>query len=132
MARLGRITALLLLLLASCAQSELRHQLADLSPGDAGSGEKLFLQARDEAPPCASCHSIDGSQSLKAAPDLQGFAARAGSRVEGQSAQEYAFSSIVRPASYVVPGYANSMYANYDRQLADSDLADLIAYLLTL
>ena len=38
----------------------------------------------------------------------------------------------MRPAQYLVSGYANLMYADYDERLETADIADLIAYMLTL
>jgi hypothetical protein len=63
---------------------------------------------------------------------MQGFAARAGTRVEGIAPEEYAHTSIIQPANYVVSGFPNSMYPQYSRSLSPQDIADLIAYLLTL
>ena len=56
----------------------------------------------------------------------------AAARVAGQSAREYLYWSILRPGRYVVAGYSNIMYAGYEERLEAADIADLIAYLLTL
>ena len=45
---------------------------------------------------------------------------------------EYLYWSILRPGRYVVAGYSNIMYAGYEEGLEAADIADLIAYLLTL
>lgn len=103
----------------------------DFELADAGSGEKLFNQSNDEAPACATCHSVTGEASA-VGNSLAGIAAVAGQRVSGESAAEYLYSSIVRPAVYLVPGYANLMYAGYEDRLETADIADLIAYMLTL
>ncbi|MBZ0291815.1 MAG: cytochrome c [Anaerolineae bacterium] len=120
----------LLLIFTACAPPELNNHFEELSPGDASSGEKLFLQSIDDAPTCASCHALDGSRLI--GPSLQGYAAAAGTRVEGQSAEEYTFYSIVRPAQHLVNGFSNLMYTEYDVKLQGQDIADLIAYVLTL
>ena len=124
------ILFLALLILVACAPPATIHTFADLPVGDPGSGEKLFAQSHGDAPPCTTCHTTDGSG--KVGPSLKGLSERAGKRVEGQSAEEYIFNSIVRPASFIVPGFTNQMYPNYDKQLDSADIADLIAYVLTL
>lgn len=101
----------------------------DLSQADAGSGEKLFQQANGASPPCSSCHLLEGSNGI--APSLSGYANRAGSQVRGQGAEEYSYWSIVRPARYLVAGFSNVMYAEYEKHLSAQDIADMIAYLLT-
>jgi mono/diheme cytochrome c family protein len=117
-------------MLAACAPPETRHTFDSLPVGDPASGEKLFAQNNGDAPACTTCHTIDGGGGT--GPSLQGLGERAGTRVEGQSAEEYAFESIIRPARSMVQGYSNLMYAEYDKQLEAADIADLIAYILTL
>ena len=63
---------------------------------------------------------------------LAGLAEIAGSRVGGQSAEEYLYWSVLRPGRYLVASYSNIMFADYEERLEALDLADLIAYLLTL
>ena len=103
----------------------------DFALADAGSGEKLFNQSNNEAPACAACHSITG-ESSGIGNSLAGIATAAAERVAGQSAEEYLFWSILRPGRHLVAGYANIMYAGYEDSLEAADLADLIAYLLSL
>lgn len=96
--------------------------------GDAAHGEELFNSAVGSAPPCSSCHVPNSP----ASPDLAGLSDRAGSRVDGMDAREYLFYSIVEPGRYVVAGYGNVMWNKYDESLSPQDIADLIAYLMTL
>jgi cytochrome c553 len=77
-------------------------------------------------PPCAACHVAP----FTASPSLEGFGETAATRVEGMSAQEYAFYSIVQPEAYIVEGFGNAMYNKYGEDLSAQDIADLIAYLL--
>ena len=103
----------------------------DFDLADAGSGEKLYGQSNNDAPACAACHAIDGV-STGIGNALAGLATVAAERVAGQSAAEYLYWSILRPGQHLVAGYSNLMYADYENSLEAADLADLIAYLLTL
>ena len=89
------------------------------------SGQQLFSESINSAPPCVGCHM----PGVAASPDLAGFAARAG---ESEAAREYAFYSITEPGRTVVEGFGNVMYDQYDEKLTPQQIADLIAYLLTL
>lgn len=93
--------------------------------GDPIRGEDLFNSGAN--PPCIACHT-EGSS---ASPNLDGFAERAETQVEGESAPEYAFYSITEPGRHVVDGFGNAMPNEYDDDLNAQDIADLIAYLLT-
>lgn len=91
--------------------------------GDATNGEALFASNS-----CNACHST-GSNSV-VGPGLAGLYDRAGSTVDGLSADEYVEQSIKEPNEFVVDGFpaAMSPFAG----ISDSDLADLQAYLKTL
>lgn len=115
----------------SAAAPRIAFEELDFALADAGSGEKLFNQSNNEAPACAACHSITG-ESSGIGNSLAGIAAVAAKRVAGQSAEEYLYWSILRPGQLLVAGYSNIMYAEYEDSLQAADLADLIAYLLTL
>jgi mono/diheme cytochrome c family protein len=93
------------------------------------SGEELFARSERVIPSCVTCHVQDpaGSPVLDATyPEL------AASRIEGMDAHEYTFYSIAEPGGYIVEGYGNAMYNRYDDNLNPQDIADLIAYLLSL
>ena len=124
------LTFILLLLLTACNPNPPSVLYYENLPagGDVARGEELFNTAINSAPPCSACH-IPNSP---ASPDLAGLAERAASRVEGQEAQEYIFYSIVEPARYIVDGYGNVMWNQYDESLSAQDIADLISYLLSL
>jgi cytochrome c553 len=103
---------------------------AALPPGDATHGAELFTQSVNGAPPCGTCHQTDDSTVV--GPGMKGYSARAGSRVEGESAEQYTQESITHPASFVVSSFPNAMYNQYASKLSLQDIADLTAYLLTL
>ena len=127
------IIALAALFMSACSADAPRIAFEDLdfALADAGSGEKLFNQSNNEAPACAACHSITG-ESSGIGNTLAGIANLAAGRVAGQSAAEYLYWSILRPGQHLVAGYSNIMYAAYEDSLVAADVADLIAYLLTL
>lgn len=114
-----------LLLLAGCdtnPSSEIAY--SDLPEnGDSANGELLFTEQG-----CIACH-VEGATG---APDLMNFAEYAGTTVDGQSAGEYTFYSIVEPAQHIAEGYGNAMPNTYDSSMTAQELADLIAYLLDL
>jgi mono/diheme cytochrome c family protein len=81
---------------------------------------------------CVVCHSMDSSAPLPG-PTWQNLAETAATRVPGQSAGMYLYTSITNPNAYIVEGYQpNVMIQTYGQTLSDQDLADILAYLLTL
>lgn len=124
------ILILLTLSLAAC-QKETTIDFKDVPRnGDPAQGAILFTQKKEGAPACNSCHNTEGNPDQ--GPSLQGFKDVAGKRVEGQSAEEYTFYSILLPSKHVVDGFSNIMYKQYDGKFSTEELGDLIAYLLTL
>lgn len=119
---------IVILLLSGCASQPISViPIADLpESGDAANGEVLYNTARGIIPTCASCHNPDA----KGAPQLDEYASVAASRVEGQSAREYTFYSIVEPWQHITEGYGNAMYHQYDENYSPQEIADLIAYLI--
>lgn len=117
--------AVLLLLSACGGEPESTVALAEIpTEGDPVRGEEVFNELSN--PACSGCHVAGAA----GAPSLEGYADVAGERVEGQSAREYTFYSIVEPGRYVVEGYGNAMPNTYDERLSVQDIADLIAYML--
>jgi len=121
----------IILLLASAACSGASAGSEDSLPsGDATRGAALFTQTINGAPSCSTCHTLDGSTLV--GPSLKGYAAIAPTRVEGMSAADYTRNSILKPASYIVSGFANLMFGQFAQKLTPQQTADLVAYLLTL
>jgi mono/diheme cytochrome c family protein len=99
--------------------------------GDVAAGEALFAQATIGANPgCKTCHSLDGTQLV--GPTMQGYATRAGTRVQGQSADEYTRVSITDPNAHLVEGFAQGVMPSFKDVLNETQLNDLTAYLLSL
>lgn len=96
-------------------------------------GEEIF-QVGVEAKgvmACSMCHRLDGLGSN--APPLNGIADRAGNEVAGLSAEKYLRQSIIDPNEYLIEGYdIIKMPGNYGEKLSESDINNLIAYMLTL
>ncbi|MBN1564024.1 MAG: c-type cytochrome [Anaerolineae bacterium] len=87
----------------------------------------LELGATLFASNCAACHgATDGP-----GPALTGMATRAAEQVEGQSAEDYVYESIVDPSAHVVEGYSNIMPKAYGSQFSESELASIAGYILT-
>ncbi|MDX2137363.1 MAG: hypothetical protein SF123_04655 [Chloroflexota bacterium] len=101
----------------------------DLQAGDAESGAALFVQSIGGQPACSTCHAFDSSRLV--GPGMGGIAVRASVRVSGQSASEYLYTSIVNPSAHIVEEYANVMPAVYAQSLTETQVRDLVAYLLT-
>lgn len=123
------LSLLSLLTLAACATTS-TPELTSLPEGDPVRGERLFTEEINGAPSCTSCHRLDDERAT--GPSLAGYARRAITRIEGQSAQDYTATSILSPSRYIVRGFSNLMYINYRSKMSNQDLADLIAYLLSL
>lgn len=128
------ILTVIVVALAACNQNVNPNQIT----GNAARGSEIFHQGVSGAPACSGCHSTSkatftrGGAGIGVAPNLSGLAERAPHRIDGMSAQEYVFNSITNPGGFVVEGFQNVMYPRYAEQLSKQDLADLIAYVLTL
>lgn len=91
-----------------------------------GMGEKVFISN------CAACHAVKGDR-VVVGPSLEGIATRAATRVEGQSAEDYLYSSILNPNDYIVEGFSEgSMQQNFASVLTSEEVTQVIAYLGTL
>lgn len=128
--RIFAIISLIMIAIAACQPDPPSISMDDLPEGDAGSGEKLFIQSINDTPACVTCHVLTDVNQV--GPGLAGYGAIAGERVGGQSAFEYTYESVVQPSKHIVQGFSNVMYSDYDEKLEDADVADLIAYLLSL
>lgn len=103
---------------------------ADLPIGDPVRGEALFNQSVAGLPTCATCHLIGDGRLV--GPGLAGIAASAAGRVDGLSAEQYLYQSIMQPSAYVVSGFVDVMPASFATALTPQQAQDLVAYLLTL
>lgn len=78
---------------------------------------------------CTDCHGSDAGGVADAGPSLLGIGAVAGERMSGVNAAEYLRASVLVPAVYLVQGYEQA--PSCGGVVSDAQLADLVAYLLT-
>lgn len=83
---------------------------------------------------CAGCHNLNQNQADvrgPVGPNMADLYERAASRVEGQTAEEYIYNSIVNPNEYVVESYvANVMPQNFADKMSDEEIQSLVEWLL--
>jgi cytochrome c oxidase subunit II len=127
--RLLTILMLTLLIASACAPQS-NSPSATLEPGNAERGAALFTEAVGGAPACSTCHTIDGS--VLVGPTLQDYSEQAQEHAGDATIEAYTHASIVQPGDYLVSGFSNVMFSQYGRFLSEQQIADLIAYLLTL
>jgi nitric oxide reductase subunit C len=115
---------ILILGLASCGEAA-----APVGQGSAAEGEKIFSQGA--APACSACHSLDPGKTL-VGPSLATIGTIAVEK-GGIKPDEWLKSAIIDPNAEVAAGFgANLMPATYGAQLTSQQIADLVAYMLTL
>jgi hypothetical protein len=106
----------------------LKEELAALPPGNATSGSTLYNGKGG----CVACHSLTPDQVI-VGPSQAGLASRAGDRKPGYSAELYIYESIAHPNDFIVTGFQpNLMPQDFKQRFAPPEMADLIAYLMTL
>jgi len=133
----------LFLLLTGCANvTPPRPTCAPLPLGDAARGKILYerpVLGSNVAPGCITCHSLSPSV-LLVGPSLSDIGSRAEVFVaspaytgRAKTAADYLHESIVQPEAYVAPGFKSGvMYQKFNDDLTPQEIADLVAYLLTL
>jgi len=131
------------MLLAACTRTvETLTPLPTVPPqpptgitGDPERGERLYWQpivGSNNAPGCITCHSLAEGVVL-VGPSHYGLANYADDVVPGQSAEAYLWTSIINPNAHITAGFnADEMYAQYGSELSVQDVADLVAFMLTL
>ena len=93
---------------------------------------ELFQETAGSGYACVTCHSATSEEKLTG-PGLLNIAELASTRVEGQSAAEYVYNSIVNPNDYLVEGFeAEVMPQNWADIYSNLEIFDIVAYVLTL
>ena len=100
---------------------------------DVENGAVLFETFQDAANyACSNCHLAD-SEKTNLGPGLLNIRDRAATRVEGMTAAEYIYQSIVDSKSYTVEGFdPDLMPQNWAEIYSDLQIFDIVAYLMTL
>lgn len=112
--------------------------LADFPDGDPAVGEQLFQVGYG----CSACHGDPNGDPSSAAvgPWLGNIEEVGATRIEGLTAQEYVYQSILHPSDYIAPecptgpcaGPPSAMPDNFPLRMGESpiDMAHILAYLL--
>lgn len=100
---------------------------------DPFNGGMLFGTFQDAANyACSNCHLSD-SEKENLGPGLLNIKDRAATRIEGMSAAEYIYQSIVDSKAYTVEGFdAELMPQNWADIYSELEIFDIVAYLMTL
>ncbi len=100
---------------------------------DPETGAELFNTFQDAANyACANCHLAD-SEKTNLGPGLLNIRERAAARIEGMTAAEYIYQSIVDSKAYTVEGFdPELMPQNWADIYSDLQIFDIVAYLMTL
>lgn len=109
----------------------------ELPTGDSANGKTLT-----ESKGCVGCHissAVGPAWLASADPDGEGIGTRAGHRFSDEgytgtatTAEQYLFESIVQPNAHLVPPFQPSiMPQTFGNSLTEQDVADMIAYLMT-
>jgi mono/diheme cytochrome c family protein len=107
----------------------------ELPEGNPENGKALTVSLA-----CTACHvDANTGPAWLPTPTQPGIGERAQTRYTetgytGKAAtpDQYLFESIIAPPVYLVPGFQNLMPGSYATQLTPQDMADIIAYLLTI
>jgi mono/diheme cytochrome c family protein len=101
--------------------------------GDPANGKVIFNTMFAQTNfACATCHYADKEDRL-IGPGLKGISQRAAQRVPGETNAQYIHQSIVNPSAYVVPDYPDGLMPQiWGQVLTEQQIADLVAYLMTL
>jgi mono/diheme cytochrome c family protein len=106
-------------------------QLPTLTPSAAASDDPVVRgQGVYESAGCGACHTIEGVSVGAVGPALNTIGTTAADRVAGLSAEEYIRQSILDPSAYLVEGYEDLMLKTFADTLSETQLNDLIAFLL--
>lgn len=127
------ILSMLLLVTTACSKGE---------AGNSAKGEALYKQSTigpNNAPGCTTCHSLESGKVI-VSPSHATVASMAAEMIRdpnhtgtAKTTEEYLRESIVAPDVFVEEGFTPGvMYQNYGEDLSEEEIADLVAYLMTL
>ncbi len=122
-AKMRQLLLLMTIMLVACGGEPDPTPTATLS-AELAAGHTVY-QAN-----CAICHALT-PETVVRGPSLHGIATRARQRVPGMDARDYLYTSILRPADYLVDGYENIMPTNLGKDLTGEEMDAVVNYLLT-
>jgi mono/diheme cytochrome c family protein len=117
---------------AETPDKEWPEDVAELPAGDAANGETLFKTTMG----CAGCHTITAIGATgQIGPILDNIANEGETRIEGTSAMQYIYESILHPGDFLAPECpsgpcTNQMPPNFGDRMEFQDMADIIALLM--
>lgn len=113
-----------------------------IAAGDIANGQTVFNESYQTSSGvwmCASCHSVDESEVRLVGPAMYNLYQRVGERADAADEPDgatYTIHAITMPNAYIVeadPAYPeNLMPQNYGAVLTEQELADVVAYILSL
>jgi mono/diheme cytochrome c family protein len=108
-------------------------EVPQVPAGDADNGKVLFNEISSVTGfSCAICHNVDIDAPI-IGPTMLNIKDVAGSRVEGETAEEYLYNSILNPNDYIVDGFGPSiMPLTWGDVYSEDEINDIVAYLMTL
>jgi len=129
----GLLLLSLLFTMAACANPLAPSAGVDTTRvGEAAAGWRVFDEI--STPACGSCHSLEPGRVI-VGPSLAGIGAKAPYRTSDPPvpAAEFLQRSIIEPDADIAPGFAAKvMPTTYSTQLTEEQIADLVAFMLSL
>jgi nitric oxide reductase subunit C len=122
--------------LAACnnASGDTLPDSATLGNGDAEAGQTVFAENG-----CAACHAVTSDAPPGIGPSLAGVASRSRETIQkpdytgaAETVEAYLWESITNPGVYLAQEHGATMPTTYRQSLEDQEIANLVAYLLTL
>jgi mono/diheme cytochrome c family protein len=111
-------------------------EVTELPEGDPANGAALYSSTY----PCSTCHGDPAvPDSNPIGPWLGNIAVEGATRIEGQSAEQYIYESILYVDNFIAPVCPNDlpcvdpsqMQNTFAGTMSEQDIADIIAYLMT-
>jgi cytochrome c553 len=126
------LLTLLVLIITACSGGKPAERKLT---GNVERGETLFTKGTDQAPACSTCHTTSTAArrtGFHGGPTVAGISEKLEKRGLDLTPHQYIEQSIVEPDAYIVSGYSNMMFPNYGEAFSKQQIADLVAYILTL